>query len=94
MDVETVSISSLAAGRAVGDALPREAVEPLYRQAAPGYPAGENNRSRAQNVTGIEVQFTGRGIYPGDRSGHEDLRACRSVRLANSSPETPDGKPR
>ncbi len=37
--------------------------------------AGEDDRPRAQDVTGVEVQLAIRGVDPGDRPGDEDLGA-------------------
>ena len=99
VDVQAVGVGRLAARRAVGDALAGEPVEALDRQLAPRDPAGEDDRARPQDVAAVEVQLAAcaasiRVIDRVTRISAPSLRACWSARLASSSPETPDGKPR
>jgi len=60
--------------------------------------AGEDDRPRAQDVAAVEVDealaASTRTISRVTRISAPSRRACCSARLASSSPETPDGKPR
>ena len=89
----------LAARRAVVDALADEPLEPLDREPPPRDAAGEDDRARAQDVAAVEVHLARRRrrcrvIDRVTRISAPSRRACCSARLASSSPDTPDGKPR
>ena len=73
VDIQPVGVRSLAARRAVGDALPDEPVEALDRQVPPRDTAGEHDRPRLQDVAAVEVQMAPGRVDPGDRPGDEDL---------------------
>src|SRR5204863_3801856 len=87
VDVEPVRVGSLVSRRAVGDALAGELVEALDCQPPPGHAAGHDDRRRADDVAAVEVQLTGLGVYPRDRTGHEDLRAKPARLLERAAAE-------
>ena len=96
VDVEPVRVRRLAARRAVGDALARQAVEAVDGQPPPRDAAREDDRPRPQDVAAVEEHLAASrrrsaSIARVTRISAPSRRACWSARLASSSPETPAG---
>ena len=99
MHVLTLGRSGFAAGGAVEDALADQAVEPLDGDAAPVDADGEDDRPGADLVAAVEpdralVRVDGAAAASDQPISAPRRFACRSARLASSSPEMPLGKPR
>ena len=98
VDVEAVRARGLAPRGAVGDALAGQPVEAVHLELPPCDAARQDDRPRPQHVAAVEVHLAGGGsirvIVRVTTISAPSRRACWSARLASSSPETPDGKPR
>src|SRR4029077_11885291 len=70
----------LTSRRAVGDALPNEAVAAVDQQLPPRDAAGDDDRACAEHVASIQVHLSTGRVEPVDRPGDQDLRA-ESLRL-------------
>ena len=81
----------LAAGGAVGDALPDEALEAVDLEAPPAHPAGEDHRARAQHLAAVEVDLAGARVESLDRARDEDLGAEPARLLERASRELVPG---
>ncbi len=68
-------VGRLAARGAVRDPLPGELLETGDGQTPPRDTAREDDRARSQAVAAVEMDPARLGVDPGDRPGHEHLRA-------------------
>jgi hypothetical protein len=98
VDVLAVGGGRLAARRPVGDPLPGQAVGAVDRELPPRDAAREDDRAGPDDVAAVEMDLARCGIDGSiarvTRISAPSRRACCSARLASSSPDTPEGKPR
>ena len=85
VDVLAVRGRRLAAGRAVGDPLPGEAVGAVDRELPPGDAAREDDRACSDDVAAVEMDLARRGVDALDRARDEDLRAEPACLLQRSA---------
>ena len=75
VDVQTMRVRRLAAGRAVEDPLAGKPVEAVDREPPPGDAAREDDRARAQDVAAVEMDVQRRRVDSRDRPRDENLGA-------------------